>query len=235
MTFQISEQIFSTFPDVRVGCLFITDLSNTSPESAVLLKKISEQTEKITTEYSLDTITQVPFVARWREIYRTFGAKPSDYRSSIENLIRMALKGRKLEHINTLVDVYNFISLKYKLPIGGEDVENIKGDLLLTIATGEEPVVKLLGDRTAEKPFAGEVVYRDEIGVICRCWNWREGQRTMLTKSTQKAILVIEANCEEEYPLLETALDGMATMVSHFTGGKIQREILSKSSATARF
>jgi len=235
MAFSVSKEVFSKYPEVRIGYLSVSGLDNSQDGNATLLKNISELTSSITKEYSLETITQVPFVARWREIYRSFGAKPSDYRSSIENLIRMALKGRVLEHINTLVDIYNYISLKYKLPVGGEDTDKMIGALQLTIATGNEPEVQLLGDQKAEKPFIGEVLYRDDEGVICRCWNWREGQRTMLTKDTKNAILVIEANCAEEYPVLEEALNGLASMVQHFVGGKIQRAILTKESSVANF
>ncbi|PJA12611.1 hypothetical protein CO112_02510 [Candidatus Dojkabacteria bacterium CG_4_9_14_3_um_filter_150_Dojkabacteria_WS6_41_13] len=235
MTFSVSEELFSKYPEVRIGCMLVSGIDNSQNANETLLKKLAEQTATITKEYSLETITQVPFVARWREIYRSFGAKPSDYRSSIENLIRMALKGRVLEHINTLVDIYNYISLKYKLPVGGEDTDKMIGALQLTIATGNEPEVQLLGDQKAEKPFIGEVLYRDDEGVICRCWNWREGQRTMLTKDTKNAILVIEANCAEEYPVLEEALNGLASMVQHFVGGKIQRAILTKESSVANF
>ena len=105
MAFSVSKEVFSKYPEVRIGYLSVSGLDNSQDGNATLLKNISELTSSITKEYSLETITQVPFVARWREIYRSFGAKPSDYRSSIENLIRMALKGRALEHINTLVDI----------------------------------------------------------------------------------------------------------------------------------
>lgn len=235
MTFRVSPEIFSKYPDVRIGCLFVAGLNNTAAENKNLLKKIEEETASIVNEFTLETISQVPFVSRWREVYRSFGAKPSDYRSSIENLIRMALKGRTLTHINTLVDMYNYISLKYKLPIGGEDTDKMVGDLQLAVADGTEPEVQLLGDNMPEKPFVGEVLYKDDKGVICRCWNWREGERTMLTKETKNAILVVEVNDKEEYETLDKALDGLQTLVSHFTGGKVQRALLTKDNTSISF
>ena len=43
-----------------------------------------------------------------------------------------------------------------------------------------------------------EIIYYDEQGAICRCLNWREAQRTMLTEETQAAVLVIESiNAEQ--------------------------------------
>ncbi|MCC7304075.1 hypothetical protein IT418_01520 [bacterium] len=232
MTLRVADEIFSKFPEVRIGYLFIHDINNTNPKSDALMKKIKDESEKIKNEFNLDTVSQVPFISRWREIYRKFGAKPSDYRSSIENLIRMTLKGRDLDHINTLVDLYNYISLRYKLPVGGEDLDKISGDLELVVSNGSEPEVQLLGDNKPEKPFVGEILYKDDKGVICRCWNWREGERTMLTKETKNAILVIEANDPEEYENLDKALDGLLTLVGHFVGGRVSRGILTKDNAS---
>jgi DNA/RNA-binding domain of Phe-tRNA-synthetase-like protein len=235
MEFRISEEILRKFPEVSIGCVFASNLSNAQGVNNELFAEIKAETVRLTTEFSLDTISQAPFVARWREIYRSFGAKPSDYRSSIENLIRMALKGRELTHINTLVDVYNLISLKYRLPVGGEDVDRMTGALQLVVATGQEPPVQLLGDQEAESPFPGEVLYRDDAGVICRCWNWREGQRTMLTEDTKNAILVIEANCAEEYELLDAALNELQKRVAELTGATCQKAILSGTNSSVTY
>lgn len=227
MQFKISSEIFQKFPQTRIGVLVVRELNNSNGEFAEVLENIHAISRAITQEFSIDNVSQVPFVARWREIYRAFGAKPSDYRSSIENLIRMTLKGRELGHINTLVDLYNLVSLRYKLPLGGEDIDHMVGDLQLTVATGDEPAVQLLGDQEAEKPFIGEVLYRDDEGVICRCWNWREGKRTMLTENTKNAVLVAEANCFEEYDTLDRALNELEELVGKYTDGKITRAILS--------
>lgn len=227
MQFKISPEIFQKFPQTKIGVLVVRDLDNAGAGFTEVLERIRTVSNSLSQEFSLDTISQVPFVARWREIYRSFGAKPSDYRSSIENLIRMTLKGRELGHINTLVDVYNLISLKYKLPLGGEDIDRMVGDLELTVATGGEPAVQLLGDQEAEKPFVGEVLYRDDEGIICRCWNWREGKRTMLTENTKNAVLVAEANCVGEYDTLDRALNELEELVGKYTSGKVTRAILS--------
>jgi len=69
MSFSVSEEVFSKYPEVRIGCVFVSGLDNSQKGNVTLLKNISEQTTSITKEYSLETITQVPFVARWREIY----------------------------------------------------------------------------------------------------------------------------------------------------------------------
>ena len=67
-------------------------------------------------------------------------------------------KGQSIRSINNLVDLYNIISLKYILPCGGQDLDQIKGDISLTRATANEAPVTLLGEQKESKPTEGEVI-----------------------------------------------------------------------------
>jgi DNA/RNA-binding domain of Phe-tRNA-synthetase-like protein len=97
------------------------------------------------------------------------------------------LNGATIGHINNLVSLYNTISLRHILPVGGEDLDRIVGDILLTRAGDDEPAVFLLGEKEARAPHAGEIIYKDEVGAICRRWNWKEADRTKLTQETRNA------------------------------------------------
>jgi len=50
--------------------------------------------------------------------------------------MKRVLKGNEIWQINKVVDLYNYISLKYLTPIGGEDLDKIKGDIYLNFAEG---------------------------------------------------------------------------------------------------
>ena len=39
---------------------------------------------------------------------------------------------------------------------------------------------------------AGEIVWRDDRGVTCRRWNWRQGVRTRITTGTTSALFVLD-------------------------------------------
>ncbi|MFD9070455.1 B3/B4 domain-containing protein [Streptomyces lasiicapitis] len=134
-----------------------------------------------------------PHMAAWRAAYTAFGAKPSRTRNSAEALAKRALADGGLPRINTLVDVYNAISVAHLVPVGGEDLDRIKGDMRLVRAAGDEDFVTMAGgEPVVEHPEPGEVVWRDEEGVTCRRWNWRQGPRTRLTEETTNAIFLLE-------------------------------------------
>ncbi|MEU2679347.1 phenylalanine--tRNA ligase beta subunit-related protein [Streptomyces sp. NPDC007107] len=134
-----------------------------------------------------------PHVAAWREMYTAFGAKPSRTRNSAEALARRALTDAGLPRINRLVDLYNAISVAHLIPVGGEDTDHIRGAMRLVRSTGQEPFPTVAGGEAAvEHPEPGEVVWRDDEGVTCRRWNWRQGTRTRLTEESVNAVFLLE-------------------------------------------
>ncbi|TBO59360.1 cytoplasmic protein [Streptomyces kasugaensis] len=134
-----------------------------------------------------------PHLAAWRAAYTAFGAKPSRTRNSAEALAKRALADGGLPRINRLVDLYNAISVAHLIPVGGEDLDRIQGDMRLVRATGEEPFATAAGGtEVVEHPEPGEVVWCDDAGVTCRRWNWRQGVRTRLTEESVSALFLLE-------------------------------------------
>ena len=71
-----------------------------------------------------------------------------------------------------------------------------------------------------------KIVYKDDEGAICRCWNWRESVRTMLTEDTKNAFLCIELVDEKREKDFENALKELSQLVEENLGGKSEISIL---------
>ncbi|MGY1737585.1 B3/B4 domain-containing protein [Geodermatophilus sp. SYSU D00684] len=135
---------------------------------------------------------ELPHPAAWREAYRAFGAKPQRTRPSVEALLRR-LDADGLPRIDRITDVYNAVSIAHLLPLGGEDRAAYAGPPRLVRADGSEPFDTTAGGEPAvEHPEPGEVVWRDDAGVTCRRWNWRQGVRTRITTGTTSAFFVLD-------------------------------------------
>ncbi|WP_406438425.1 phenylalanine--tRNA ligase beta subunit-related protein [Streptomyces sp. NBC_01613] len=161
-----------------------------------------------------------PHMAAWREMYTAFGSKPSRTRNSAEALAKRALSPSGLPRINLLVDLYNAISVAHLIPVGGEDVDHIQGGMRLVRATGDEDFVTVAGgEEVVEHPDAGEVVWRDETGVTCRRWNWRQGPRTRLTEETSSGIFLLESLAPMPVAEVEQAGAELADLLEKFSPG----------------
>jgi len=132
-------------------------------------------------------------LAAWADTYARFGAKPNRTPCSAQALRKRVLKDGALPAINPVVDLYNAISLRYAVPVGGENLGAYVGVPRLTIADGSEAFDTMSnGEPAIEHPLPGEVVWRDDVGVTCRRWNWRQGTRTRLNGNEQSMWFVLE-------------------------------------------
>ncbi len=226
MQLTIDAPFWALFPESIIGVVVVRGVDNRCDAAAgetLLLERAREAAERL----GEAELSRQPAVAPWRAAYGTFGIKPSKHLSGIEGLLRSARAGR-IRAINPLVDLYNAVSLDALLPCGGEDLAHVRGDVHLTRAVGDELFVPL-GGSEPQPPIAGEVVYRDDAGVLCRCWNWREAERTKLTETTTDALLVIEALPPVGVAIVRAACDDLAALVHVYLGGAATVTVLDRA------
>ena len=228
--FQVASEIFELFPDLSIGVLSLSNIDNTGQHDALSQLLLDAQEEQRLALAGM-TLSQHPHIAPWREAYRAFGVKAKKYPSSIENLLKRVTKGETMRNINPLVDLYNVVSLKHLMPVGGEDLDAIQGDLDLRFAGETEAEIYLLGDNEAKAPKPGEVIYSDDAGAICRRFNWKEADRSKLTESTKNAVLVIEALPPVTFDMLELALNDLTELVQTYCKATVCRHIVTSTSS----
>ncbi len=225
--FIVDDNFLELFDDVQLGVVVCRGIDNTKKADKVYEELLLEGEGLALKRINRDEFSQTPVVKLWRDAYKKFRAEKGN-RSSIENLLKRVHKGNHIGSINPLVDIYNYISLKYGLPCGGEDIEEMKGNIFLTRASGDEEFFPL-GSEKNKPPREGEVVYKDDEGIICRCWNWRESDRTKLTDDTRNAFLCIELVNDSRIDDLKKALEELGSLVKQHLGGGYRVEILNGS------
>jgi len=162
--------------------------------------------------------TRHPFIASWREMYRSFGTKPGDYRPSAEALVRRALKTGRLPSINTAVDAYNAVSVTYLIPMGGFGRDHVVGDIRLRFSPGGEEFTPLGSDKT-EETYEGEVVYADDERILTRRWNYRDCDETKITGGTRSVVLFIDGPEGVPRSSVEDALRDLERLLTRHCGG----------------
>ncbi|MBO3339609.1 B3/4 domain-containing protein [Clostridium perfringens] len=222
--FIIEDDFWELFPNAKIGIITCNGIDNTIKDENQYKDMISQGEKEALTHLTNEEFSSNEVIKVWRDAFKKFKTKKGA-RSSIEALLKRVSTGKGLGTINPLVDIYNSISLKYAMPCGGEDMDKFIGDIRLTKATGDESFITLGSDKS-ESPYAGELVYKDDEGAICRCWNWRESVRTMLTEDTKNAFLCIELVDENREKDFENALKELSQLVEENLGGKSEISIL---------
>jgi DNA/RNA-binding domain of Phe-tRNA-synthetase-like protein len=226
MRLRVSDEIWDAFPGLLIGVVVARGIDNTG-DASDLTSAFHEAQSRVRSEYRGEHLSQIPRIQSWRRAFSAFGAKPKKHKSSVESLYRMTLGGMELRRINPVVDIYNLVSLRYGIPAGGDDLDCVQGDIRLTFAAGGEGFVPLNSD-VREEAKAGEVIYRDEQGVLCRRWNWRECDRTKMTAETRNVSLVMEGLPPVEREEVERMAAEMSGLVSGMCGGIVRHTILDR-------
>lgn len=172
-----------------------------------------------------------PHLAAWAQAFQRFGAKPQRTPCSAEALRKRFLRDGALPRVNPVVDLYNAISLRYAIPVGGENLDAYVGTPRLTIADGSEAFDTVKdGNPAVESPEAGEVVWRDDQGVTCRRWNWRQGVRTRLNADARRMWFILESLGPMPIEALHEAHDRLVGGLQEMSPGSRVETSLIKAS-----
>ena len=222
--FIVTESFWEIFPEAEIAVVLAKGIDNSEegaedrrPDIIELLEESNAAAKKFLT---VEPFSQNPVVAVWRKAYQRFKAKKG-VRCSVEALLKRVDRGEGVDPINPLVDIYNAVSLRFGLPCGGEDTDRFVGNLLLTAANGDENFLGI-GEEEYETALPGEIVYKDDEEIVCRCLNWRDSLRTMLTEDTVNAFLVIESVDPERSETLRAAAETLAEEIEKFLGGRTE-------------
>ncbi|HLV97575.1 MAG TPA: phenylalanine--tRNA ligase beta subunit-related protein [Ktedonobacterales bacterium] len=219
LTFTIAD-IIARFADFRIGVVVAQGLT-IQPERPAALEQAMLAAEQESSASLADTaLADIPELRCWREAYKAFGVKKTSYRSSVERLLKRVQQGNGLPRVNTLVDAYNLISLRYRVPVGADDLEKVVSPLGFRYARPGDTFIAL-GDETQEPdpPAPGEVVYADAEKLLCRRWNWYQDARSPITATTTSAVLTVQA-LHPTAALVEEAVTELCALLATHCGAR---------------
>jgi DNA/RNA-binding domain of Phe-tRNA-synthetase-like protein len=224
--YSITDEVFTQYPGYVRGVVLAYGVTNSdSPSDLIAMLRTAEMS--VRDQLDKDGLIEHPRIFPWREAFRTFGAKPGQFRSSIEAMVRRVLSNNELPSINALVDIGNVMSLRYLVPIGGHAIDVVNQDIILRPAAGGEEFVPF-GSEQVEHPHPGEIVFVEGNTVLTRRWCWRQANHTLTLLSTT----AIEFNIDGLPPVsedeVETICQETMGLIERFCGGRMRYEILSR-------
>ena len=212
------------FPQAQLAVLILDNINNQGESSPAIKQFLADANIAAKKHLTAEQLSQNPAVAVWREAYQQFKTKKG-VRSSIEALLKRIEQGKGVGSINPLVDIYNAASLTHGLPCGAEDIDTFAGSLKLHITQGGDEFYAL-GDDENSPTLAGELCYTDNAGAVCRCFNWRDGKRTMITPASRRAFIVLEYPNASRRADLEAALASIAQHAQAELGASVVRQAI---------
>lgn len=223
---RVDESVLALRPDYRSLLIVATGVRG-GPSDDVSEAALARAEESARARLAGSAPESLAEVSAWRDAFLGFGVKPRQARSSVEALLRRVDGG--LPRINRLTDLYNAISVEHLLPLGGENLDGYVGAPRLVRAVGDEPFDTVAdGEYVIAHPEPGEVVWRDDAGVTCRRWNWRQCLRTRLDENTTNALFIIDCltSVVSEDALTAAGEALGAAMVDGTSGSHVEARLL---------
>ncbi len=226
MYFSIQKELFHILPDLTIGVVGAMGVDNTRPSKEIEILLIQAM-EEMKRNFIVDKAQEHPRIKPWRTAFSKLSISGSKFPSSIESMAKRILRGDPFPRINALVDLYNSVSLKYLVPMGGHDLNTIKGDIYLKFTEGWEPFTPMGGGETMTVP-KGELVYRDDQEVLTRNWVWRQCEKDKATKETKNIFIPIDVLGEVGRGCAEEIIRELSDLIPRYLGGALFSAILDR-------
>ncbi len=226
--FQYDQAILAAYPNLVGGVILASDLHNSPTGEALGAEYLKEQQAAIA-RIGTTPLSEIPALAAWRTVFRSFGVDPTQYRSAAESLLRRLTKKGDIPSINTLVDLANLVSIRYALPVAVFDTRALQGTLTVQIADGTQRFTTLNQDET-ENPPLGEVVFADDSkAAFARRWCWRQSDDSAARLETTAAIITVEGHHATAQADVQAALNDLLALLPKYAGGKCTSALLGKT------
>ncbi len=212
MKIEIDKQLFSVYPEIRLGLLhFQAEVKEPVPAFWEYMN--SEILPGVRSAIEGKEWNEIPGIKGSRAAYKAFGRNPGRYRVSSEALIRRVRRGDELYHVNSVVDVNNLISVTSGLSVGSYDLAKLHGTVTLRKAEKGEGYTGIGKDFL---DLENLLVLADDDGIFGSSMS--DSTRAMVTESTKDILAVIY--CFENDIDLPALLAYAQKEFEHFAEGR---------------
>ncbi len=225
--------IIGDYPSFRVAFAVLRGIRPPADCGPGIEALAAEAEQRAVALLAAGEISGLAEIRQWRGAYRGFGVKKTSYRNACEALLRRIRRGDGLPRVLPLVDLYNALSVNYRIPAGADDLAALTPPLAFRYARPGDGFRDLAGDpETDDPPKPGEVVLADTGHVLCRRWNWRQDARSRIQPSTTDATLVLQTLSDDGAERLASAAEELTKHARDDLGATCDWAIASADAPT---
>ncbi|OEB99912.1 tRNA synthetase subunit beta [Lysinibacillus sphaericus] len=223
MEVSLNPSLLTQLPELKIGIINYTKI--VVAESPQMIKgRLQLYQENLYLEMQDQPVTEREGIAEWRQLWKQLGADPNRYRHSAESLMRRVSKQNYLTPLHSGVDLNNFFSLQYEIPVGIYDIAHLKGNIEIALGNEETGYEGLNGrfntlnhilfSRDEEGPFGSPFV---------------DSQRTAVSEATTEALHIFYLRPSLATVDAQKLLASAGKMFNQIHGGDYQIALLTNA------
>ena len=210
MYFRVDKKIANVQDGIYTGVVVAYGLNNQNSctHTTTLLKSVVEETAG---KIEGQNIKSFEALNIYRDAMKSLGVNSSKFPCSIEAILTRISKKSEFPSISPVVDLGNYISVKYNVPVGVHDIDSFDEDLSVRLATLDD-CKEESNQYDSDKIVEGEPVYAVGRSVRTRRWLWRQMPAGRVTETSTNFIFpidgfvgnkeIIDAACDELVALI---------------------------------
>lgn len=223
MEVSLNPSLLTQLPELKIGIIHYTKI--VVAESPQMIKgRLQLYQENLYLEMQDQPVTEREGIAEWRQLWKQLGADPNRYRHSAESLMRRVSKQNYLTPLHSGVDLNNFFSLQYEIPVGIYDIAHLKGNIEIALGNEETGYEGLNGrfntlnhilfSRDEEGPFGSPFV---------------DSLRTAVSEETTEALHIFYLRPSLATEDAQKLLASAGKMFNQIHGGDYQIALLTNA------
>ena len=191
MKFIIENKVFETLNNLCVAVIIARGINNTKKidDISIMLKENIANVEK---EFENVKVKESNYIKCYRDAFQKLNINPNKFMCSIEALLTRISKKKGMPEINSVVDLVNAVSIKYKLPMGAHDLDSMNEDFYIRYSTDND-IFLPFGETDTENMESNELVYASSNDIRTRRWIWRQSEHGKIIESSKNIIFPIDA------------------------------------------
>jgi len=223
MEVSLNPSLLTQLPELKIGIIHYTKI--VVAESPQMIKgRLQLYQENLYLEMQDQPVTEREGIAEWRQLWKQLGADPNRYRHSAESLMRRVSKQNYLTPLHSGVDLNNFFSLQYEIPVGIYDIAHLKGNIEIALGNEETGYEGLNGRFNT---FNHILFSRDEEGPFGS--PFVDSQRTAVSEATTEALHIFYLRPSLATVDAQKLLASAGKMFNQIHGGDYQIALLTKA------
>ena len=222
MRVTISNDVFTRFNSrLKIILVDVREIDNKIhvKESSHLLQEIAQL---IRMTFNEDTIKTHGLISPWVTAQQEFGSAAKHYQTSVEHYLKQVLRKKDVRTNNVMTNLIRYLSLKHLVPIGIDDVAQVRGNLTFGIAQGAERVDFI---HTLKR---GAFYYRDERGILGTKLDYWKSSKTRLKAKSKHVLIHLEVLPPLQMKRERELLVELSSLIKTFCGGTVKVKMLDK-------
>ena len=227
--------IFGDLAPAQSFVVMIVPIDFEAPKGRLILPQVQAIRDGLDNSQIISVVKESEYIKCYRDAFQKLNINPNKFMCSIEALLTRISKKKGMPEINSIVDLVNAVSIKYKLPMGAHDLDSMNNeDFYIRYSVNDDTFLPF-GETETEKVDNNELVYAVAHDIRTRRWIWRQSEYGKITENSSNIIFPIDAFIGINDDKAIKARDELAELLAKFFNCDIKTGIIDSKNNYIEF